>query len=262
MVVGDLPRQDQQQLCPCNVGAHPHRNCLHFVYFPNPLRAGPALTHHKRLKQSWRPHLAQPILFDVLRFTLFWKPGYDGPVPAECLLPKCWITETSIAIYAPGGKASLSHRVTWKRCLLWLSLVICVHHPATAGQACLLQFFLWLSSPLLHAWVIESQLILASPGRGLSMDEVLPSLLQVLYHAKCQAIKHEDISQYILTPSSQDSASAQKTTAMLQLPPLLPLRFSKGKRLLHLWWTSSKVPEMEILLLPHSGGCMGQTAWI
>lgn len=112
--------------------------------------------------------------------------------------------------------------VTWKRCLLWLCLVMCVHHPATAGQACLLQLLLWLLSPLLQAWVIESQLTLASQGRGLSVDGVLLlSLLQVLYHAKVP-IKPADISQYILTPSSQDSASA-----MLQVPPLLPPGFQQ-----------------------------------
>lgn len=31
-MVANLPRQDQQQLCPCNAATHPHRNCLHLVY--------------------------------------------------------------------------------------------------------------------------------------------------------------------------------------------------------------------------------------
>lgn len=61
MVVGDLPRQDQQQLCPCNVGAHPHTNCLHLVYFPNPGGAGPILTHHKLGSAQ------NSFLFDILQ---------------------------------------------------------------------------------------------------------------------------------------------------------------------------------------------------
>lgn len=77
----------------------------------------------------------------------------------------------------------------------------------------------------------------------------------------CQAIKPEDISQYTLTPSSQDSASAQKTTAMLRSVISFPQVFNSKDTASSLI-NQFKSPRNGNLIITPQKGCMGQTAWI
>lgn len=186
-MVANLPRQDQQQLCPCNAGTHPHRNCLHLVYISLTLGVLVLLSHTTRDSNRAKGHAwLSPKQFSV------WCSS-DSPSSQNqtmmgwCQLNTCCqnaeLQTQALLFMHQEAKHPSSHRVT-RRGTSRNCLIICIHHPATAGQAYLLQLLLWLPSPLLQAWVIESQLNLPSPGRGLSEDEViLPSLLQVLYHA-------------------------------------------------------------------------------